>query len=159
MLSVFAPQEAEDGGRRDRALDLQLAFFCDQAHEAHEGKLDIQGIFHDLFAPGFPATQERMVLVLVLDWDRTDKGQYQLKAELVAPDGKVVLTVDGHSDVEPRPAGRPPARTRIVMPIEKAVFPKPGRYHLRVIVKGQRFRGPTLHLVELKGAGQPEVGG
>jgi len=140
----------EDGGERNRPLELQLAFFCDEAQETPDGKLDVQGVFHDLFAPGFPALQERMVLVLVLDWDRKDKGQYNLKAELVAPDGKVVLTVDGHSDVEPQPMGRPPARTRLVMALEKAIFPEAGRYHLRVIVKGQRFRGPSLHLVELE---------
>ena len=131
-------------------MELQLGFFCDAAQETPEGKLDVQGVFHDLFAPGFPAMQERMVLVMVLDWDRNDRGHYNLKAELVAPDGTVVLTVDGHSEVDPRPAGRPPARTRLVMPLEKAVFPTAGRYHLRVIVKGRRFRGPSLHLVDLE---------
>ena len=131
-------------------MELQLAFFCDDARETPEGKVDVQGIFHDLFAPGFPAMQERMVLVLVLAWDRTDQGHYNLKAELVAPDGSVVLTVEGHSEVEARPAGKPPARTRLVMPLEKAVFPSPGRYHLRVVVKGRRFRGPSIHLVEMR---------
>lgn len=134
-------------------MELQLAIFCDNAQETPEGKLDVQGVFHDLFAPGFPALQEEMVLVLVMDWDRTDKGHFTLKAELVAPDGSVVLTVDGHSDVGPQPAGHPPARTRIVMPVQKAVFPKPGRYHLRVIVKGKRFKGPSLHLVALESEG------
>jgi hypothetical protein len=140
-------------------MELQLAFFCDDARDTPEGKLDVQGIFHDLFAPGFPAAQEHMVLVLVLDWDRGDKGSYNLKAELVGPDGNVVLTVDGHSEVDPRPAHRPPARTRIVMPVARAVFPAPGRYHLRVIVKGKRFRGPSLHLVELDDEAPGRPGG
>lgn len=127
-----------------------MGFFCDAAEETPDGKLTVQGIFHDLFSTGFPALQERMVLVLVLEWDRTDRGRHSLKAELTAPDRSVVLTVNGHSDVDPRPPGRPPPRTRIVMPVEKAAFPKPGRYHLRVTVKGQRLRGPSLHLVELE---------
>jgi len=134
-------------------VELHLGLFCDHAQETPEGKLDVRGVFHDLFAPGFPAVQERMVLVLVLEWDRTDRGQYNLKAELVAPDRSVVLTVDGHSEVGARPAGRPPARTRLVMPIEKAVFPVAGRYHLRVTVKGNRLRGPSLYLVALEGEG------
>ena len=136
-------------------MELQLALFCEHARETPEGKLDVQGIFHDLFAPGFPALQDQMVLVLVLDWDRSDRGQHSLKAELVAPDKGVVLTVDGHSDVAPRPSGAPPPRTRIIMPIEKAVFPIPGRYHLRVTVKGERFRGPAIHLVELESEHDP----
>lgn len=131
-------------------MELQLAFFCDDAQETPEGKLDVRGVFHDLFAPGFPATHERMVLVLIMDWDRSDQGRYNLKAELVSPDGRVVLTVDGHSELDRRPAGHPPARTRLVVPLEKAVFPEAGRYHLRIIVKGRRFRGPSLHLVELE---------
>jgi hypothetical protein len=132
-------------------MELQMAFFCDDAHETPEGKLDAKGIFHDLFAPGFPARHDRMVLVIVLDWDRADEGRYKLKAELVDPDGATVLTIEGHSDVQPSPPGQPPARTRLVMPLEQAVFPRPGRYHLRATVKGTRLRGPSLHLVELQG--------
>jgi hypothetical protein len=130
-------------------VDLQTAFFCNHAQEDSEGKLDAHGIFHDLFAPGFPARHERMVLVLVIDWNRKDQGRYALKAELVAPDGSVVLTVDGHTDVDARAPHHPPARTRLVTHLEGVVFPKPGRYHLRLVVKGHRFRGPTLNLVPL----------
>ncbi len=132
-------------------MNLQYALLCEEAGEDPNGKLDVKGIFQDLFAPGFPAMQERMVLVLVIEWGRKDQGRYNLKAELVSPDGAVVLTVDGHSDVEPRPSGRPPARTRLIMPLEKVVFPRPGRYHLRVMVKGERFRGPSLHLLPTEG--------
>ena len=132
-------------------MHLQYVFLCESAGEDPTGKLDARGILHDLLAPGFPAVQERMVLVLVIEWDRKDQGRHNLKAELVGPDGGVVLTVDGHSDVQARPSDRSPARTRLVMPVEKVVFPKPGKYHLRVIVKGERFRGPSLHLLEMEG--------
>lgn len=144
--------------RRAETVDLQYVFFCDDAVEDSTGKLDVNGIFHDLLAPGFPAVQERMVLVLVLEWGRKDQGRYSFKAELVGPDSNVVLTVDGHSDVEARPPDRPLARTRLVMPLEKVVFPKPGRYYLRVIVKGERLRGPSLYLIEAEGeaAGERE---
>jgi len=129
-------------------VELQFAFFCDEAVEQTTGKLDVRGVFHDLFAPGFPALQDRMVLVIGIEWDRRDQGRYALKAELVGQDEAVVLTVDGHSDVVSRPADRPPARTRLVTPLKDVVFPKPGKYHVRVIVKGKRFRGPALHLLE-----------
>ena len=130
-------------------MDLQTAFFCDHAQEDPGGKLDARGIFHDLFATGFPARHEGMVLVLVIDWDRKDRGRYGLKAELVDPDGSVVLTVDGHTEVDTRAPDRPPARTRLVTELQGVVFPKPGRYHLRLVVKGHRFRGPTLNLVQI----------
>jgi hypothetical protein len=151
-------KERPELARREAdSVDLQYVFLCDQAAEDPNGKLDVQGIFHDLLAPGFPAVQERMVLVLVIEWGRKDQGRYNLKAEFVGPDGGVVLTVDGHSDVEVRPPERPPARTRLVMPLEKVVFPRPGKYFLRVIVKGERFRGPSLHLLQMESAVETEL--
>lgn len=133
-------------------MNLELALVCDEAHETPEGKLDIRGVFNDLYAPGFPAKQERMVLVAVLEWDHRDEGRHQFRVDLVGPDGKPSLTVDGHSEVDPRPEGRPPGRTRLVLPLEEVVFPRPGRYTFQVRVKGQTFRGPSLHLVETGGA-------
>lgn len=133
-------------------MELLFAFLCDEALEDPTGKLDVRGIFHDLFAPGFPAMQESMTLVLVVEWGRTDQGRFAIKVELVSPDGQVVLTVDGHSEVDTRPAQSAPARTRLVMPLEKVVFPRPGRYHLRVIVKGKRLRGPSLHVMKIEGS-------
>ena len=138
-------------------MNLQFAFFCEEAQESPSGKLDVRGIFHELYTPGFPAMQDRMVLVLVVDWDRKDQGRYNLKADLVGPSGQVVLTVDGHSDVDPRPRERPPARTRLIMPLQDVVFPEPGRYFLRVTVKGNRFRGPALHLVEMEAGEEDDV--
>ncbi len=129
-------------------MELSLALLCERAEERPDGKLEVSGIFHDLFAPGFPAMQEEMILVLVIEWDRRDQGSFNMKAELVSPDGEVGLTVDGKTDVHSPPAHEPPARTRLIMPVKEVVFPRPGRYHLRVKVKGERLRGPSLHLLE-----------
>ncbi len=128
-------------------MNLQFAFICDDAREDASGKLDARGIFHDLYAPGFPAMQEAMTLVLVVEWGREDQGRHALKAELVSPDGTTILTVDGHSDVDPRPRDRPPGRTRLVMPLKEVVFPEPGRYDLQVTVKGKKLSGPSLYLL------------
>ncbi|MFC1662345.1 DUF6941 family protein [Gemmatimonadota bacterium] len=136
-------------------MELQFVLLCDDAEEDTTGKLNVRGIFHDLFASGFPAAQEKMTLVMVIEWGRKDQGRYNLKAELVSPEGRVVLTVDGHSEVDQGSPDGPPARTRLVMPLEKVVFPKPGRYHLRVIVKGQRFKGPSLHLMQTEAVSPP----
>lgn len=122
---------------------------CDHAAAASGGKLDIRGIFHDLYAPGFPAQQEQMTLVLVLEWDRRDSGRYNFRVDVHGPVGKPTLTVEGHSEVAPRPADRPPPRTRLVMPLENIVFPEPGRYDFRITAKGRALRGPVLYLIPM----------
>ena len=122
---------------------------CDQAAATPNGRLDLHGVFHDLYALGFPARQDRMTLVVCIEWDRDDDGLHRLRVDIRGPDGRPALTVDGESEVTPRPAERPPPRTQLVMPLENVVFPVPGRYDFDVRVKGEVMPGPVLHLVHV----------
>ena len=128
-------------------MQLQIAVLCDHASTNPEGKLDVHGIFNDLYAPGFPAQQDRMVLVLQIEWDHDDHGRYQFRADLLDPAGQPALSVDGHTDVDSRPLDRPPPRTRLVLPLDQVVFPAPGRYRVRIRLKGKELEGPSLYLV------------
>ena len=131
-------------------MRILTAALCDRVTTAPDGKLDLRGVFHDLYAHGFPARQDAMTLVLVLEWDRDDHGRHNFRVDVRDPEGRPTLTLEGQSEVTPAPAGRPPARTQLVMPIEDVVFPMPGRYALDVKVKGRTLAGPSLHLVEIE---------
>lgn len=133
-----------------------MGVVCDDARTTPDGKLDVEGMFNDLYAPGFPAKQDRMVLVLVVEWDRDDHGRFQFRVDLNGPDGRPSLTVDGHTEVDRRPPDRPPARTRLIMPLEEVIFPRPGPYRFEARMKGRTFPGPTLHLVERDAPPTPE---
>lgn len=137
-------------------MELQLALVCDHANATDEGKLDVHGIFNDLYAPAFPAIQDQMVLVLAVEWSRSDSGRYLFRVELVDPDGKPTLSIDGHTEVDSRSDDRPPARTRLVLPLEKVVFPGPGAYRFKVQLKGSWHEGPSLHLIESETLPDPE---
>ncbi len=136
-------------------MRLLASALCDHAAAGANGKLDMHGVFHDLYAQGFPARQERMVLVLSLEWDRADAGRYSFRIDVIGPGGRPTLTVEGQSEVTPRPPDRPPPRTRLVMPLEEIVFPVPGRYDFKVKLKGRTLQGPTLYLVETAEAADP----
>ena len=129
-------------------MQLLLALVCDDARLNPEGKLDVHGVFNDLYAPGFPARQDHMVLALVVEWDREDEGRHRFRVDLADPSGKPTLTVEGYTDVDRRPDDRPPPRTRLLMPLEEVVFPQPGEYTFRIRVKGRELCGPSLYLVE-----------
>ena len=135
-------------------MELQLALVCDHAKTTDDGKLDVHGVFNDLYAPAFPALQNHMVLVLAVEWSRNDSGRYRFRVELIDPDGKPTLSVEGHTDVDSRPEDRPPARTRLMLPLEKVVFTKPGAYKFNVQLKGKWHEGPSLHLMQ--GATPPD---
>lgn len=129
-------------------MHIQLALVCDDAEMRPDGKMDVRGVFNDLAAPGFPAKQDRMVLVVTIEWESGDQGRIAFRVDLVGPDGQPSLTVDGHTEVEPRSAERPPPRTRLILPLEGVVFPRPGRYNFQIRVQGRKLRGPSLFLME-----------
>jgi len=130
-------------------LKLRFSAVCDDARPTHDGKVDVHGVYHDLSAPGFPAQQDRLVLVLVLEWDRQDQGRYIFKADLEDDEGNVSLTVEGETEIH-RPADdQPPARSQLIMPMEGVVFPRAGQYTFRVKVKGKTLEGPGIYLMEV----------
>ena len=129
-------------------MHVQLALVCNEARMRADGRMDIEGVFNDLAAPGFPAKQERMVLVTTIEWDRGEHGRNTFKVDLVGPDGKSSLTIEGHTDVSSTAPDRPPPRTRLILPLEEVVFPRSGRYDFVIKVKGRKLDGPSLFVME-----------
>jgi hypothetical protein len=129
-------------------MHLRFSAVCSDARPTPDGRIDLDGVYHDLSAPGFPAQQDRLVLVLVVEWDREDHGRYLFKADLEDEAGDVSLTVEGETEVHRPAPEQPPARSQLVMPLEGVVFPHPGQYTFRVKVKGNVLTGPGLYLME-----------
>ena len=134
-------------------MHLRFSAVCDDARATPDGKVDVHGVYHDLSAPGFPARQERLVLVLVIEWTRGDHGRYRFKADLEDDDGNVSLTVEGETTVHVPEPGQPPARSQLIMPLDDVVFPKAGQYTFRVKVKGRTLEGPGIYLLKAEGNG------
>lgn len=132
-------------------MHLRFCALCEDARSAPDGRLHVHGIYHDLSAPGFPALQDRLVLVLVLEWAREDHGRYLFKADLQDEDGNVSLTVEGETEVHRPSPDRPPARSQLILPLEDVVFPRAGQYAFRVRVKGYTLQGPSLYLMQSSG--------
>ena len=130
-------------------MHLRFAAVCDDARPTPDGKVDIHGVYHDLSAPGFPAQQEQLVLVLVIEWDREDHGRYIFKADLEDEKGEISLTVEGETEVHRPGPDQPPARSQLIMPMERVVFPHPGQYTFSVKVKGSILTGPGIYLMEV----------
>jgi hypothetical protein len=133
-------------------MRLQLALVCDNADQRADGKLDIQGVFNDLAAPGFPAKHD-MILVIAVEWSRGDIGHFDFEVNMAGPSGQSSMTIQGHSEVDRRDPDRPPARTQIIMPLREVIFPEPGAYQFRIRIKGRDYDGPSLFLMETEPSG------
>lgn len=136
-------------------MHLRFSAVCEDAHATPDGKVDLHGVYHDLSAPGFPAKQDRLVLVLVIEWEYEDHGRYLFKADLEDDEGDVSITVEGETEVHQPKPGQPPARSQLIMPLEGVVFPHAGQYTFRVKVKGQTLEGPGIFLMEVPEGQEP----
>lgn len=117
-------------------MKLRLSAVCETARERPDGRLDLVGVFNELSAPGFPARQDRMTVVFLVEWSADEAGRQPLRADLVDDAGRKIITIQGHTDVEARGSDRSPPQTRLIMPLEMVVFPKPGRYRFELLAGG-----------------------
>lgn len=129
-------------------MRVLYALLCEEAESREDGRLDASGVFHQLFAPGFPAKQDRMMFAVALEWNEGESGKKEFRIDLMDPAGSPALTVSGHTDVTPAGPGEAPAQTRLVMPLEGTVFPTPGTYLFELHVDDAVTVLCPIHLVE-----------
>jgi hypothetical protein len=112
---------------------LRLSAVCEAARERPDGRLDLIGVFNELSATGFPAMQDALTVVFLVEWSADEAGRQPLRADMLNEAGRKLLTIQGHTDVDERGTDRAPAQTRLVMPLEKVIFPEPGRYRFELL--------------------------
>ena len=123
--------------------------FCTDAGTGPDGKLNIHGIFSELQAPDFPARQDSIVLVGIIEWQRDVQGRIPFAVDLTDPEGLAIFSIEGHTDVEARPESRAPAKTQLILPLKKVMFPVPGHYRARIRINDIEVQGPSMHLLRM----------
>jgi hypothetical protein len=128
-------------------MKVLYALLCEQAHERHDGRLDVHGVFHQLYAAAFPAQQDRMVLAMAVEWEPHELGKIEFSIELVDPSRSPALSITGHTDVGERQPFQGPPLTRLILPLDGVVFPAEGTYVFELVIGGDRQRLAPLHLI------------
>jgi hypothetical protein len=133
-------------------MKILYALLCEDANERQDGRLDVHGVFHQLYAPGFPAAQERLTLAMAVEWEPGERGTIDFSVELMDPSRSPVLSITGQTEVgEQQPLQGPP-QTRLVVPLDNVMFPTDGTYLFELVLDGQRHRLAPLHLIKDTGA-------
>lgn len=129
-------------------MKVLYAVIAEDAQLRHDGRMDVHGIFHELYAPGYPARQERLTLVTTIEWDEAERGAIDFSVNLLDPDGSPVLTINAETQVEDQYAVHRPARTQMAIPMEEIVFPRAGAYEFELSVGEVRQALAPIYLIE-----------
>lgn len=121
---------------------------CEQAQAREDGRVDVHGLFQQLYAPGFPAQQDSLTLAVAMEWDASEQGRQQFRIDMMDPDGSPALTISGHSDVGPPEVPPAPPQTRLIMPMEQVIFPREGSYRFVLRMDDQEWALAPLHLIQ-----------
>ena len=125
-------------------------FFCEDANTTDNGKLNVQGIYNELYSSGFPAKQDHMTLAGIIEWDRKDHGEQTFRIDIVDPENKSIFSIDANTEVENRPESRPPAISHLIFPLENLIFTEPGQYRTYLSIENDKISGPSLYLLYSK---------
>jgi hypothetical protein len=125
-------------------MKLILSLACEEVRSRPDGRMDLVGVFNELSAPGFPAAQDHMTVIFVFEWGPEDQGEQPLRADMLDDAGNHVLTIQGHTEVSIRPDDRAPAQTRLVLPLERVIFPHAGLYTFHVRAANETLQGFSL---------------
>ena len=121
--------------------------FCTDATARPDGKLDIHGVFNELYAPDFPARQDQIILVGIVEWQRDKEGRIPFAVDLLDAGGLSIFSIEGHTDVDARPPSRVPAKSHFILPLKNVMFPETGHYRVRIRIDDSELNGPSMHLM------------
>ena len=119
-------------------LRIALSAIADTANISKEGKLNITGIFNSINVAGFPAAHPSMVLVFVIEGERSEaQSEHKLKVDLIDEDGNhVIPSIEGNirfADIPPSGSIHAPQILHLV----NVQFKKEGHHEFKIIINGE----------------------
>lgn len=127
-----------------------LFLVADYANITREGKLNVMGIFNDIYAHNFPARHSSMHLVAKLGAELGEYGQTRdFTVKLLDEDGNQIMDVSGQFQVPKGERGRKP-EVNIILELKDVVFPKPGAYQFVILVDKDHKGELSLYVNQLE---------
>lgn len=135
-------------------MDLTLALLADCANVSRDGKLNIMGIFEQIFAAQFPAVHPSMQLVTRVEATPFETGTHAVRVAFSDADARELFAVPGTLAVPESRAGENVSVNQIFV-FNGLILPAPGRYEFIVTVGAEELGRVALHVVALPQAATP----
>jgi len=115
-------------------MKLLLFLAADYANITREGKLNVMGIFNDVYSYQFPARHSSMHLVAKLGAELGEYGQARdFTVKLLDADGNPIFDLSGQFQIPKGEQGRKP-EVNLILELKDIVFPTEGVYQFVLLV-------------------------
>lgn len=115
-------------------MNLLLFLAADYANITREGKLNVMGIFNDIYSYHFPARHSSMHLIAKLGAELGEYGQSRnFTIKLFDEDGNQIFDVSGQFEIPKGERGRKP-EVNLILELKDIVFPKAGAYQFVLFI-------------------------
>lgn len=133
-----------------------LFLVADYANITREGKLNVMGIFNDIFAHSFPARHSSMHLVSILGAELGEYGQTRdFTVRLLDADGNPIFDLSGQFQVPRGGQGRKP-KVNLILELKDIVFPNEGIFQFVLLVDKDQKDELSLYVNKLDNSKQVE---
>jgi len=131
-------------------MELLTILAADYANIAQGGKLNVMGIFRNIYSTKFPALHPSMVLIIKLG---AELGEYEdertLTVKLLNPDGVELMKITNPIRIPEGKGGQRP-EVNAILALNGIVFPEPGRYQFSVQVDKDIKGGLPLDIIKVE---------
>lgn len=118
-------------------MECTLAVVADGASRDETGKLNIFGIFDQVYSDNFPYQHPSMALAVRFAANPAEFGKRkEIEVAFVDPDGRVYAIGKAKGDV-PKPEGGTRANMEILLRLGGLPFERAGPYHFSILVGGE----------------------
>ena len=133
-------------------MRVAYSVVCESARMRADGRVDIEGIFNELQAPGFPAEQDHLVLVATVEWDSREEGNIEFEVELRGPGDVGLLKARAETEVVPAADSPVIPQTRLILPLDEVVFPQNGLFRFYLVRGDDSVALAEFHVLKASGS-------
>ena len=137
------------GADNEIPMECTLALLADAANREEGGKLNVLGVFDQLYANDFPTVHPQLYVVVRLTANPAEFGRKkEFEIILLDPDGTPVSPpLKGKGNV-PTPPDARRASIEVILRMVNVPFAKPGSYAISVLVSGEEKASIPLEVVK-----------
>ncbi len=130
-------------------IQIPLALMADYANVSKEGKLNILGVFDNIYAPSIPALHPQMQLVMTIVADRLEANkEHQIIIELIDADNvNVTFRIKGKINFQPPKSGEDIKINQIIQ-LNHIVFNEYGEHSIKILIDNDVKRSIPLKIIK-----------